>query len=95
MVLKIHIQNYLNLFPGPLQLRLGLGGGLGQLYPLVLGRLNLLLELRELAAVDLGEEIARRARLAEFVAAVAILLLKVEIKLLFPLNRSNTAMFSG
>ena len=58
-------------------MRLGLGGGLGHLYPLVLGRLNLLLELRELAAVDLGEEIARRARLAKIVAAVAILLLKV------------------
>ena len=78
IVLKISlIHNHLDLLPGPLQLRLGLCGGLGQLYPLVLGRLNLLLELRELAAVDLGEEIARRARLAKVVAAVAILLLKV------------------
>ena len=71
-------------------MRLGLGGGLGQLYPLVLGRLNLLLELRELAAVDLGEEIARRARLAKVVAAVAIFLLKTEIELRFPLNRFSS-----
>ena len=67
---------YLYFFSGPLQLRLRLGSGLGQLYPLVLTGLDLLLELRELAAVDLGEEITRRTRFAHVVVAATIFLLE-------------------
>ena len=74
---------YLHLLSGPLQLHLRVGSGLGQLYPLVFRGLNLLLELRKLAAVNLGKEVTRRTRVADFVVAAAIFLLKAKIMCLF------------